>query len=49
MGIDDEHMYLRYHQAKFDEDVGRFFICSRNDDAYLLDQLEVVDRQPAHA
>jgi len=48
MSIDDEHMYLRYHQAKFDDDVGRFLICRRDDDAYWLDQLEVVSRVPAH-
>ena len=49
MGIDDEHMYLRYHQAKFEDDVGRFLVCRRDDSAYWLDQLDVVDRQPAHA
>ena len=49
MGIDDEHMYMRYHQAKHDHDLGRFFICRRNDDAYWLDQLEVVSNTPAHA
>ena len=48
MSIDDAHMYLRYHQAKFDDDVGRFLICRRDDDAYWLDQLEVVSRVPAH-
>ena len=49
MGIDDEHMYMRYHQAKYDRDLGRFFICRRNDDAYWLDQLEIVSNAPAHA
>ena len=49
MSIDNEHMYLRYHQAKFDNDVGRFFICRRDDNAYWLDQLEVVDSAPLHA
>ena len=49
MSIDNEHMYLRYHQAKCDDDVGRFFICRRDDNAYWLDQLEVVDRAPLHA
>jgi len=42
LAIDDQHIYLRYHQAKYDEDLGRFFICHRNDDAYWLDQLEPV-------
>ena len=49
MSIDEEHMYLRYHQAKYEDDRGRFFICRRDDDAYWLDQLEVVGRSPAHA
>ena len=49
LGIDAEHVYLRYHQAKFPDDLGRFFIRRRNDEAYWLDQLEVVDREPVHA
>ena len=49
VGLDDEHLYLRYHQAKYARDLSRFFICRRDDRAYWLDQLEAVDRQPAHA
>ena len=49
LGIDDEHVYLRYHQAKFPGDLGRFFVRRRNDQAYWLDQLEVLDREPALA
>ena len=49
LGIDAEHVYLRYHQAKYPGDLGRFFIRRRNDEAYWLDQLEVVDREPVHA
>ena len=49
MGMDNEYLYLRYHQAKYASDLSRFFICRRDDRAYWLDQLEVVDRQPAHA
>jgi len=49
VGLDDEHLYLRYHQAKYASDLSRFFMCRRNDRAYWLDQLHVVDRQPAHA
>ena len=49
LGIDAEHVYLRYHQAKFPGDLGRFFVRRRNDEAYWLDQLEVVDREPALA
>ena len=49
LGIDDEHVYLRYHQAKFPGDLGRFFVRRRNDQAYWLDQLEALDREPAFA
>ena len=49
LGIDAEHVYLRYHQAKFPGDLGRFFVGRRNDDAYWLDQLDVLDREPVHA
>ena len=49
LGIDDEHVYLRYHQAKFPGDLGRFFVRRRNDQAYWLDQLEALDREPALA
>ena len=49
LGIDAEHVYLRYHQAKFPGDLGRFFVRRRNDEAYWLDQLEAVAREPVHA
>ena len=49
VGINDEHMYLRYHQAKSQSDLGRFFVCRRNDQAYWMDQLEVLDQQLAPA
>ena len=48
LGVDEEHIYLRYHQAKHKADLGRFFVCRRDDEAYWLDQLEVVDRQQMH-
>ncbi len=47
MAVDDERMYLRYHQAKSAHDLGRFFVCRRDDDAYWLDQLEVVGHAAA--
>ena len=47
VGMDDDRMYLRYHQAKSDEDLGRFFVCRRDDRAYWLDQLRVLDPVPA--
>jgi len=43
LGMDEKHFYLRYHQAKNEENLGRFFIRKRNDDAYWLDQLEPAD------
>ena len=43
LAVDDDHIYLRYHQSKHAEDAGRFFIRKRDDNAYWLDQLEPVD------
>jgi lysine 2,3-aminomutase len=40
LGIDDDHIYLRYHRAKREEDRGRFMIFKRNDEACWLDDLE---------
>ncbi len=42
LAVDDERIYLRYHQAKDPTDLGRFFVRRRNDEAYWLDQLEPV-------
>jgi len=47
LGVDDEHIYLRYHQAKDLDDLGRFFVRQRDDEAYWLDQLKPV--QPVAA
>lgn len=43
VGYDDSRIYLRYHQAKHPEDLGRFIICKRDDEAYWFDQLEILD------
>ena len=43
LAVDAEHIYLRYHQAKKSEDLGRFLICHRDDEAYWLDDLEPVE------
>jgi KamA family protein len=40
LAIDDRHIYLRYHQAKLEQDLGRFFVCHRDDSAYWLEDLE---------
>ncbi|MEZ5318250.1 MAG: hypothetical protein R2752_12690 [Vicinamibacterales bacterium] len=43
VGVDDQHIYMRYHRAKYIEDEGRLMIFRRNDDAFWLDQLEPVN------
>ena len=43
LGVDEEHIYLRYHQAKDPDNLGRLFVRRRDDSAYWLDQLEPVD------
>ncbi len=43
VGIDKEHIYMRFHQARFREDDGRFLIAKRDDEAYWLDGLEPSD------
>ena len=43
LGIDDERIYLRYHQAKDLDDLGRFFVRRRDDQASWLDQLQPAD------
>jgi L-lysine 2,3-aminomutase len=41
--VDDRYIYLKYHQAKNPEDLGRFIVCHRDDDAYWFDQLSPVE------
>ena len=43
LGVDDERIYLRYHQAKDPADLSRFFVRRRDDRAHWLDQLEPVE------
>jgi KamA family protein len=43
LAVDDQYIYLRYHQAKRAEDLGRFFICHRDDSAGWLDDLDPVE------
>lgn len=42
LAVDDRQIYLRYHQAKNEENFGRFIVCQRDDEAYWFDQLEIV-------
>ena len=48
LGVDDDHIYLRYHQAKNPDDLGRFFVRKRDDQAYWLDQLDPVETALAY-
>ena len=48
VGVDDERIYLRYHQAKDPADLGRFFVRRRDDKASWLDDLVPVE-EPALA
>lgn len=42
VGVDEEHIYMRYHRAKNPADHDRFFVCRRDDDAVWLDDLTPV-------
>lgn len=43
IGVDDKHIYLKYHRAKSKEDEQRIIVCYRDDNAYWLDQLRPLD------
>ena len=43
VGVDQEHIYLRYHRAKDPADEGRFLVCRRDNEAQWLDDLVEVD------
>lgn len=49
LAIDDDRIYTRYHQARSDEDTGRFMVFERDDCAYWLDQLELVESSDGYA
>jgi lysine 2,3-aminomutase len=46
VGLDDEHLYMRYHRAKDEANNERFMIFHRDDDAYWLDDLVPVSAKP---
>ncbi len=39
VGVDDAHIFMRYHRAKDPADEGRFMVFVRDDEAFWLDQL----------
>lgn len=43
LAIDDKNIYLRYHRAKDQSNLGKFMICKRNDNAYWFDDLELIE------
>lgn len=43
VGVDDAHIYMRFHRAKDPRDEGRFMVFHRDDEAYWLDQLTPVE------
>ena len=43
MGVDDGYIYLRYHRARDEANESRVLIARRDDEAYWLDDLELVE------
>ena len=43
IGVDDRHIYLKYHRALHVADEQRLLVCHRDDNAYWLDQLKPID------
>lgn len=43
LAVDQQRIYLRYHEAKDPRNIGRFMTFRRDDDAYWFDELEPVD------
>ncbi|MFN8588813.1 MAG: KamA family radical SAM protein [Candidatus Eisenbacteria bacterium] len=44
IGLDERHLYLRYHRARNPQDEGRVMICRRDDSAHWFDDLVEVGR-----
>lgn len=43
IGVDHNHIYLKYHRAKHGHDEQRLLVCHRDDKVFWLDQLKPVD------
>ena len=43
VGVTSQHMYLRFHRARYAEHEGRFMVFHRDDRAYWLDDLRPAD------
>lgn len=46
VGLTKDHIYLRYHRARRQENDGRFMVYHRDDEAYWLDDLVPVEQTP---
>lgn len=44
VGVEEKHIYMKYHRALDPRNEGRFMVFKRNDKAYWLDQLEPVGK-----
>jgi KamA family protein len=42
LGVDERHLYMRYHRAHKKDDYGQMIVAKRDDRAYWLDQLTVL-------
>ena len=42
LGVDELHIYMRYHRAHRKEDYGQMIVAVRDDEAFWLDQLSIV-------
>lgn len=42
VGVDETRIYMRYHRSHRTDDFGRMLVARRDDDAFWLDQLEIL-------
>jgi len=42
VGLDDAHVYMRFHRAPNPDDAGKLIVCRRNDKGYWLDDFEIL-------
>ncbi len=42
IGVDEKHIYIKYHRAQNTDRIGKVFVYKRDDNAYWLDDLEPV-------
>lgn len=47
LGVDDQHIYLRYHRARNEADESRIMVARRDDQACWFDELELTETLPS--